>query len=51
MIHNGWYCCPKCGQKLFKVKEDAQASGIEYKCKRCKDVIQVNIEPLSLSNE
>ncbi len=51
MIHNGWYCCPKCGQKLFKVNPNAVVLGIEYKCKKCKEILKIHIEPLSLSND
>lgn len=49
MILNGWYCCPECGQKLFKVKEEFYIKGIEIKCKKCKSLININ-EPMSLSN-
>lgn len=45
MIINGWYCCPYCKQKLFKVKANAKAEGIEFKCKKCKKNIDINIEP------
>lgn len=31
-----WYCCPVCGQKLFKVGKNAQCSGIYLLCKKCK---------------
>lgn len=43
MIKNGWYCCPNCGQKLFKVSLDASASGIQLKCKQCKKIINVSL--------
>lgn len=45
MIKDGWYCCPHCGQKQFKVTPNAKASGIELKCKKCKEIIKVKIEP------
>lgn len=45
MIKNGWYCCPHCGQKLFKVTDMAVIKGVQYKCKKCKEIININIEP------
>ena len=50
MIRDGWYCCPTCGQKLFRVTQDAYAQGIEFKCKKCKEIVKVKIEPLSQTN-
>ena len=50
MIRNGWYCCPYCGQKLFKVTDDFIIKGAETKCKRCKKIINMNYEPMSLSD-
>ena len=38
-----WYCCPDCGMKLFKVKPNATATGIEIKCKKCKTIINVSL--------
>ena len=51
MIKDGWYCCKICGQKIFKVKENACVNGIEYKCKKCKNLIDIKIEPMSLQNK
>ncbi len=38
-----WYCCPVCGQKIFKIKKDAKACGIEVKCKKCRNIINVSL--------
>lgn len=38
-----WYCCEKCGQKLFKVLPGAEAKGILIKCKKCREIIEINI--------
>ena len=38
-----WYCCRKCGQKLFKIYPGAKARGILMKCKRCKEIIEITI--------
>lgn len=46
-MNDGWFHCPHCGKKQFKVSPEARASGIELKCKNCKQIIEVNIEPLS----
>ena len=40
MIQNGWYCCPVCGQKLFRVETEAVCVGVLIKCKRCKREIR-----------
>lgn len=39
-----WYCC-KCGQKLFKIRPGAVVRGVQIKCKRCKEIINIEIEP------
>lgn len=38
-----WYCCPVCGMKLFRVKPNASAAGIEIKCKKCKSIVNVSL--------
>lgn len=38
-----WYCCPVCGQKLFKIAPGAFAKGILMLCRKCKNEIEVNI--------
>lgn len=40
-----WYRCPVCGQKILKIKENAKASKLYIKCKRCKNEIEININP------
>ena len=30
MIKNGWYCCPKCGRKLFPVGDKTLIRNLEY---------------------
>ena len=49
MIKDGWYCCPNCGRKLFKVEPGALAEGISVKCKgtkeqKCGRVVHVKIK-------
>ena len=49
MIRDGWYCCPNCGRKLFKVEPGALAEGISVKCKgtkeqKCGRVVHVKIK-------
>lgn len=51
MIRDGWYCCDHCGQKLFRVAKNALCKGIEVKCKKCRKIVKVNIEPVSLTNK
>ena len=45
MIKEKWYCCPDCGQKLFVVNDDAVIKGMAIKCKKCKNIINVSLEP------
>ena len=40
-----WYCCKECGQKFFKIRAGAVVKGVQIKCKRCKSIIEINIEP------
>ena len=40
-----WYTCPECGQKLFMISPDAIIKGMEIKCKKCKQIIYVSLEP------
>lgn len=44
MIQNGWYCCPVCGQKLFRVETEAVCVGVLIKCKRCKREIRASFK-------
>lgn len=43
MIKNGWYCCPNCGQKLFRVTKETKATALFVYCKHCKQEKKVNI--------
>lgn len=45
MIKDGWYCCPNCGQKIFKINSDFKIDGAQYKCKKCKKIINMKYEP------
>lgn len=45
MIKNGWYCCPKCGRKLFPVGTSTLIRNLFYQCKHCKEKFHINIEP------
>lgn len=38
-----WYCCPRCGQKLFRVIQGSTAKAILVFCRHCKHEIEVNI--------
>ena len=49
MNNEKWFCCPVCHKKLFKIKEKGKVKNIEIKCGRCRSIIQVNSEPMSLS--
>lgn len=54
MIIDGWYCCPHCGKRFFKVDENAHCNGVEIKCSgkfadgtKCRKVIKVNFNEVS----
>lgn len=38
-----WYKCPFCGQKLFMISPDANIRGMQIKCKKCKQIINVSL--------
>lgn len=38
-----WYCCPICGQKLFQIEDGAIIKGVHFKCKKCKNIIKINL--------
>ena len=40
-----WYLCPECGQKLFMIAPGAIIKGLQIKCKKCKKIINVSLEP------
>ena len=44
-IINGrfWYCCPHCGKALFPVRTDTKIAHMPFRCKACKNDIEVNI--------
>lgn len=39
-----WYCCPFCGKALFPLRSDTKVRHMPYRCKACKQDIEVNIE-------
>lgn len=40
-----WYRCPICGQKLLQKNKDGESKDIFIKCKKCKNEIEIKIEP------
>ena len=38
-----WYQCPHCGQKLFMIEPNAVIKGMQIKCKKCKNLINVSL--------
>lgn len=38
-----WYCCPHCGKALFPVRPDTKVQNMPFRCKACKNDIEVNI--------
>lgn len=44
MIRNGWYYCPVCGQKMFRVETEAVCTGVLIKCRRCKQEIRLSFK-------
>lgn len=35
MIVNGWVICPKCGKRLFPIKQNTVIKNLTYKCRNC----------------
>lgn len=42
-----WIACPKCGGKLFKVREDTKVVNFPGYCKHCKKESIMTLEPKS----
>lgn len=40
-----WFLCPLCRQKLFMVEDGAIIRGVVMKCKKCRQIIKVSLEP------
>jgi ribosomal protein L37AE/L43A len=38
-----WYVCPICGQKICQFSEEAIAMEVYWKCKNCKNEIEIKI--------
>lgn len=43
MIKNGWYCCPCCNKKLFRIGKETIVHKLSYRCKICRCNFEVNI--------
>lgn len=44
MNKDNWVRCPKCRTKLFILNAGGISKGIIIKCKRCKNILEVNID-------
>lgn len=42
-----WYFCPYCGAKQFLMRDGAVVKGIQIKCRQCRKLIEVTVEPMS----
>lgn len=42
---SGLWLRHRCGQKLIKISQGTVIKNLQYKCKRCKQTILINIEP------
>ncbi|MGE4485356.1 MAG: hypothetical protein AB7C97_09645 [Oscillospiraceae bacterium] len=43
-VCGGWAYCPGCGRKICRVKGGAQVSGLEFKCRSCRQLFDIEIE-------
>jgi len=50
MSKEGWYVCKFCRQKLFPIKPDTLVRNLDFKCKNCKSVFIIDIEPKMSAN-
>lgn len=39
-----WYKCPECGKKLFPLNKDTKIYNLDFKCKGCKKIININVK-------
>lgn len=42
-ITKTWYKCPKCGQKLALVAQNASCYGVFVRCKKCRIEIEIKV--------
>lgn len=41
-----WLKCPECGSKLLPIREDTTIKNLAYKCKHCKKISLISLEPI-----
>lgn len=41
---DNWIRCPKCRTKLFSLNDDGISRGVVIKCKRCKNILEINVD-------
>ena len=41
-----WLKCDKCGNKLLPIREDTTIKNLSYKCKHCKKINLIMLEPI-----
>lgn len=39
-----WFRCPHCGKSLFPLRKETKIQNMPFRCKACKNDIEVNIE-------
>lgn len=39
-----WFKCPICGKKLLLISESTHIENLKYKCRRCHNTIDINID-------
>ena len=44
MSKDNWIRCPKCRTKLFSLNDDGISRGVVIKCKRCKNILEINVD-------
>lgn len=45
MDNTKWFQCPICGQKILKISAASKSEGLYIKCKKCKNEIEIKVEP------
>jgi len=45
-----WYRCQHCGKALFPLREDTRIEHMPFRCKACKNDIEVNTFPTKINN-
>jgi predicted RNA-binding Zn-ribbon protein involved in translation (DUF1610 family) len=38
-----WFLCPKCGQKICQLSNEAKSYGLYFRCKKCHNEVEIKV--------